>query len=38
MTHELQILHQRGADRREPEMAEVESLLARARKSLGEVK
>jgi DNA-binding transcriptional MerR regulator len=38
LTHELQILNQRGVDRREPEMAEVESLLARARKSLGEVK
>lgn len=34
LTHEHQVLVQRGADHREPEMAEVESLLARARQSL----
>jgi hypothetical protein len=38
LNHELQILLQRGADHREPEMAEVHDLLARARQSLEAVK
>ena len=38
LNHELEMLLQRGVDHREPEMAEVQSLIARARKSLEAVK
>ena len=34
LNHELQILLQRGADHREPEMAEVQNLIVRVRQTL----
>lgn len=38
LNHELRTLVKRGADHRELEMAEVQSLLVRARQSLGTIK
>jgi hypothetical protein len=38
LNHELQTLLQRGVDHREPEMAEVQSLIVRVRQSLEAMK